>query len=97
MSDLLRSEAAVWKFMVLPWQTAMEMPKGARLIHAHEQAGQVCVWAEVDPAAEPVLRKVLVVPTGNLSTGLTYVGTAHLVEGGQALVLHVYDGGEVQA
>lgn len=87
----------VWKFTVHPWDTRVEMPKGARLLHVHEQGGDVCLWAEVDPAAPKVDRVVLVFGTGHpiRHEQIEYVGTAHLVEAGQSLVLHVYDGGEV--
>lgn len=88
-------ETAVWKFTVQPWQTAMELPKGARLIHAHEQRGEICIWAEVELDAPMVLRKIMAIPTGGLATGATYVGTAHLLDRGECLVFHVYDGGEI--
>lgn len=87
-----QSERAVWKFVIEPMQTHMKMPKGARLLTAAEQRGEVCVWAEVDPTARKVLRKVMAIPTGGLCTGLSYVGTAHLQRG--SLIFHVYDGGE---
>lgn len=85
-------DVLIWKFIVAPTQTHMEMPKGARLIHAGEQFQQVCVWAECDPDAPKVLRKVMAIPTGGRANGLTYVGSAILAGG--ALVFHVYDGGE---
>lgn len=91
----LSGETEVWKFTIQANQTHMEMPAGARLLHVHEQRGQVCVWAEVDPLAPKVLRKVLAIPTGGRAVGVSYVGTAHLVYGGGNLVFHVYDGGEV--
>jgi hypothetical protein len=87
------SQIMVWKFTLQPWQTAMHMPAGARLLHVNEQRGEVCVWAEVDPEAPTVLRSLLAVPTGGYPGGRTYVGTAHLRESG--LAFHVYDGGEV--
>lgn len=88
---------AVWKFTIEPWGTRVEMPKGARLLHVHEQNNGVCVWAEVDVTAPKVDRIVLIVGTGHqVPRGAqTYVGTAHIVEAGQPIVLHVYDGGEV--
>jgi hypothetical protein len=87
------SDIAIWKFTVQPWQTQMVMPQGARLLHAHDQRGEVCVWAEVATDAPTVFRKVLVIPTGGLCNGAQYVGTAHLGE----FVFHVYDGGETAA
>lgn len=88
---------AIWKFTIEPWQIATKMPKGARLVHAHEQAGEVCVWAEVDPQAPLVTRRITAAPTGvSIIVEAKYVGTAHLVEHGTPIVLHVYDGGEVE-
>lgn len=86
---------AIWKFTLDPGHTRAQMPKGARLLHVHEQHREVCVWAEVEPSAPIVDRVVFVVGTGHEFTvgvrAATYVGTAHV--GG--LVLHVYDGGEL--
>lgn len=86
----------IWKFTLDPWRDLVEMPKGARLIHVREQNNGVCVWAEVDPDAGMVERLVYIVGTGHplLARVPTYVGTAHIVEAGVPLVLHVYDGGE---
>jgi len=87
------SRSTIWKFTLEPWQPTMMMPAGARLIHAREQGGEVCVWAEVDPDASKVLRNVMAVPTGGYPGERVYIGTALLSESG--LVFHVYDGGEV--
>lgn len=88
---------AIWKFTLDPYGTRVQMPKGARLLHVHEQAGDVCVWAEVDMTAPNVDRILIPVGTGHPipRVALAYVGTAHLVEAGTPVVLHVYDGGEV--
>lgn len=87
---------AIWKFTLEPWsQTGVRMPAGSRLIHAHEQHGEVCVWAEVDPDAASVIRSIVAVPTGGYPGDRAYVGTAHLTNTG--LVFHVYDGGEIGA
>ena len=90
------TERVIWKFVLDPWRSKVSMPKGARLIHVHEQAGNVCVWAECDPAAPEGERRLIVVGTGHqVPRGeWTYVGTAHIVEALALLVLHVYDGGE---
>lgn len=89
------ARAEIWKFVLAPWQPTQLMPAGARLIHAHEQNGEVCVWAEVDPDAQRVLRNVMAVPTGGHPGERVYIGTVHLVE--SRLVFHIYDGGEVGA
>jgi len=40
----------IWKFTlkVADSQT-IDMPMGAKILHVNTQAGDVCVWAEVDP------------------------------------------------
>lgn len=92
----MAAAAAIWKFQLHPWTETVEMPAGARLLHAHEQAGQVCVWALVNPAAPRVKRLLSVIGTGfTPSADEAYVGTAHIVE--QGLVLHVFDGGEASS
>jgi hypothetical protein len=84
----------IWKFTVDPWDSRVEMPAGSRLLHVHEQAGRVCVWADVDPAAPTVERVLVVVGTGHPipRAAKTYVGTAHITENGHRLVLHLYEG-----
>lgn len=89
------SRSTIWKFTITPWQPTLMVPAGAHLIHASEQNGEICFWAEVDPDAGMVLRNVMAVPTGGYPGERTYVGTAHLEGGGGELVFHVYDGGEV--
>lgn len=85
------SGRTIWKFTLDPSHVYLKMPRGARLIHAHEQGGGICVWAEVDPAAPLHARYVHIIPTGAEPFG-DYVGTAHLQAG--VFVFHVYDGGE---
>jgi hypothetical protein len=95
------NERAIWKFTLDPLRTSVRMPQGARLLHAHEQHGEVCVWAECDPSAPVVARRIQAVTTGGRVTvrtgdvswdpnGCEYVGTVHV----GSLVFHIYDGGE---
>lgn len=87
--------STIWKFVLGPWASRVGMPRDARILHVHEQDGQVCIWAEVDPMAPTVERKVALRPTGGRADQTAvYVGTVHLVEAGRPIVLHVYDGGE---
>lgn len=93
-----RATSTIWKFVVEPWTDIVEMPRGARPLHVAAQAGQVCVWAEIDRDREDdlVLRRLSAVPTGGVvMSGWRYVGTAHVDEGDAVLVFHVYDGDEV--
>ncbi len=41
------------------------MPLGAKILHVGEQNGQITVWADVDPHAGLVLRKIRIVLTGD--------------------------------
>jgi hypothetical protein len=88
----------IWKFKLDPFIPHVRMPQGAKLLHVHEQKGQVCVWAECDPMKPTALRHLEIVPTGNpLPQGGTYIGSAHVASMtmGMMLVFHVYDRGEV--
>ena len=97
-SQSATDERTIWKFTLAPWTTAIEMPAGARLLHAPEQDQEVCVWAEVDPGARLVIHRVAAIPTGGRVAGeCRYIGTAHIVDLGQHLVFHVYDRGEPDA
>ncbi|MDB4928307.1 MAG: hypothetical protein JWM10_791 [Myxococcaceae bacterium] len=81
----------IWKFTLDdPGKRRFHMPAGSRLIHVHEQGGNPCVWADVNPDAPMVWRHLNVIPTGSVAVG-EYVGTVHL-DG--PLVFHIYDGGE---
>lgn len=85
----------IWKFILAGAVNDVEMPNGARVIEVHEQHGQICVWAWVDPAARRVTRRLVVVGTGHAAPEneleAAYVGSAHL-QGG-AFVFHVFDEG----
>lgn len=77
-------------------ETFARMPRGARLLHVHEQYGELIVWALVDPDARPCNRSFAVVGTGQTHpTELfihPYVGTAHI----GPFVWHVFDLGETE-
>lgn len=84
---------SIWKYTVAPGREPQRvaMPKGAVLLHAHEQHGEICVWADVDLRAELSDRLIEVFGTGweMPSADLRYIGTAHL-DGGR-LVFHVFE------
>jgi len=81
----------IWKYITHDTATSFDMPDGARILHAGEQHGQICVWALVDPSAPLKPRVIKVVGTGWLFTesNLTYIGTVTLEDG--ALVFHVFE------
>lgn len=70
------------------------MPKGAEVIHVHEQDGGLFVWALACENNAMVSRLFNVYGAGHpLRAPLgKYRGTAHLLQG--KLVLHVFDMGE---
>jgi hypothetical protein len=84
----------IWKFELHPARPDVQMPAGAKLLHVHEQNGKVCVWAEVDSGAPLVLRRFYYSMTGGMVIDAPYVGTAHITEGIEPVVVHVYDRGE---
>lgn len=85
----------VWKYVLLPGQSTLAMPVGARILSVQAQRDDVCLWALVDrdttideiryfeayPTGEPVPA-----PPGGKRV---HRGTA-LMEGG-ALVFHVFE------
>lgn len=81
----------IWKYTLRPL-TAIDMPIGAEVLSVHEQLGEVCLWAMVDPDGESEVRKFELFGTGHSIPDLSnkkFVGTSHL-DGG-ALVLHVFE------
>ena len=82
---------AIWKFTLSESEKQFSMPTGARILSADEQHGQVCIWAEVDPAMDPEDRRFSVYGTGH---GLPdnpgrFIGTVKLASG--AFIMHVYE------
>lgn len=67
----------------------LALPAGAKPLHVAEQAGQLCLWALVDPDKKLTKRTFRVVGTGQSAPAKGYVGTA-LLHGG-SLVLHVFE------
>ena len=73
-------------------QQYVEMPYGAQILSAHVQAGQICLWALVDPEQPPEQRSVVVLGTGHPAPSfigrMLFIGTV-LLSGG-SLVFHVF-------
>lgn len=67
------------------------MPIGAEIIHVHEQHGDICLWAIVDPAADTETRRFLIYGTGWEMPDApgTYIGTGHMAGGDY--VFHVFE------
>lgn len=70
------------------------MPRGAQVLHVHEQNGVPTLWALVDPTQEEEARLFSVVGTGwgisDLANNATYRGTAHC----GSFVWHVFEDGK---
>ena len=65
----------------------VDLPKGAKAIYCHMQAGHPMVWLTVDPEAEGESRCFTVYGTGAVVPEDGYVGT--MMDG--AFVWHVYE------
>jgi hypothetical protein len=73
----------------------IKMPTGAKLLSLGAQAGDLFMWALVNPEASKVMRRVSVVGTGWLTpelSDMTYIST-YQTHG--LSVWHLFDGGEV--
>jgi hypothetical protein len=83
---------AVWKeTLSLTVSQGIEVPEGAKMLHAGLQGGLVCVWFQCDPEAPKTVRTILMVGTGHkeVSDNARYLGTV-LLHGG-SLVLHIFE------
>lgn len=89
----------IWKYSFGPLHEMrankeFEMPEGAKVLHIANQAGQLCLWAEVEPGRPNEPRWFGVISTGyrfsaSGDTRDEYVGTALFHR--DTLVLHVYE------
>lgn len=67
---------AIWKFPII--RDVVEMPSGAVIISCQAQDGVPTIWAIVDPSAEVVKRRFVVLTTGAEFTVGFVGGTKHL-------------------
>ena len=80
----------IWKYQLLTTDNAVNMPRGAKVIHVEQQHGGVLptLLAEVDPTAPNETRRFIVVGTGgDCSDDWQHVGSG--VCG--AFVWHIYE------
>jgi hypothetical protein len=86
----------IWKYIfAVTDEVTIDMPQGARLLPSPamnpREVHKVDIWAEVDPAAPVVTRRLSVRGTGHpLGNPGTWIGT---IRDG-VFVWHVYDAGE---
>jgi hypothetical protein len=82
----------IWKFTLDPFDPVIEMPKGAKVIHVHEQNQKVRLWAEIATDMPQEKRTFAPVMTGGaMPENGTYIGSAHITEDGLMIVVYVYD------
>jgi hypothetical protein len=86
-------ELKVYKYVIpVVDEPVIIMPLSAKLLHVHNQRGEICLWALVNPEDREVgARRFRVAGTGHpISQGenLDYIGTVHM-DGGR-LVFHVF-------
>ena len=68
----------------------LELPRGAKILHAEVQKGKPCIWAKVNPKAQPEKRRFTFTATGDdFAFGGRYVGT-FLLQGG-SFVVHLFE------
>jgi hypothetical protein len=81
----------IWKLVLsIDDEVTMNMPVGAVVLGAHDQHGQVCIWALVDPYAQLVPRTFLIRGTGHpVGRVGRFVGTV-IMESGD-LVWHIFE------
>jgi hypothetical protein len=82
----------IFKYVMRSDAHAFDIPLGGRLLHVHEQDGNIGLWFLVDPNNKPVKRKFFIVGTGfGIEDGkyamLDYLGTAHI----DGFVWHVFE------
>lgn len=83
----------VWKFVLGPAETKIEMPKDAEILTVATQGNMclnVCLWAKVNPDAEKEERVFMTYGTGHNipdDINLDYVGTVQFSN----LVFHIFE------
>jgi len=86
----------VYKYELGPNITDLNLPIGAKVLHADIQYGEkLCIWVLVDTDEEHEQRRFLTVPTGVPLPGLTdeyewvYIRTVLVLDG--TIVWHVFE------
>ncbi len=87
------TERTIWKAILSPIGVqTITVPRGAELLCAREQIGQICVWFRCDPHEPFEERAIAIVGTGHgapVEGDGRYLGTAILHDG--QLVFHVFE------
>jgi len=85
---------SIYKYILEPIEEQeISLPKGAKILTAHEQHGRICIWALVTvPETEIEERVICIYGTGDQFSeeGIhTYIGTVFLQDGNY--VFHVFE------
>jgi len=84
----------IWKYQFDGATSMWRIPKGAEILCVQLQYGKPCIWAKVDPDAEPETRMFQIHPTGqDMGSGtFKYVGTYQIAgEFSECYVWHVFE------
>lgn len=84
--------ATIWKFRLHPADVqAVEMPFESEILCCDVQAGQMYLWAKVNPENPIRPRQIAIYGTGHpmANCDLKYIGTVQLEKG--SLVFHVFE------
>lgn len=84
----------IWKFTLpVTDHPVVSMPKGAKVLSAGMQGGDLQIWALVDPEASKELRKFRVAGTGlpleDEIASQRFIGTVQMMGG--ALIWHIFE------
>jgi hypothetical protein len=82
---------AIYKYPLYAPVNHIEMPAGAKLLHAHEQHKEPHIWMEVDLEQKATIRRVFhLIGTGSpfeATSKVSYVETVHVTP----YVWHIYE------
>jgi len=81
----------IYKYMLGPSTTTIEMPKGAKILCVQVQYGSPCIWAQVESNAPMQERKFGIYGTGHQlpNEKMTYIGTFQIED--RQLVSHLFE------
>ena len=80
----------IYKYVIPPNNHVVAMPWDRQLLGVGAQGNNICIWAEVEPDAEPEKIRFAVVPTGGdvPKNKACHLGTVLL--NSASLVFHIY-------
>lgn len=92
MAEILKYKVHLTRLQTLT------LNKGAEILTVQEQAGELCMWAKVSgrviDAANSELVSIYMVGTGHEVPvdASRYINTIQVDNGGELLIIHVYEG-----